>query len=252
MQAEKFTVEDLELFYKYASQELWEIEDIHIRALLQTHPNDFFIFYENKVLIGYCVALKENETFGFISSVLVLKKFRLLGYGKKIFTFALEHLKGCQIALDSVLGQESFYKKFGFSSYFDVNTYKYITGSIVQPSNMIPTTDFDEELSLQGVSTYLKEILTTESVSYRAIKEDNTIKSFAFSFAYKDGYKLTINSEDVNHLLALLFALADNYPARTSLYMQTTKLTPQHEALTEALKMQKVSTFTRMYNKIIA
>ncbi|HIC12034.1 MAG TPA: N-acetyltransferase [Sulfurimonas sp.] len=130
MQIQKLQENDLELFYKYAKEEQWDIEGIHIRTSLKTYPNDFFIFYQNRQLIGYVVALKESEQFAFISSLLVLKKFRGLGYGAKIFSFALQHLKTCQIALDSVVGQEKFYEKFEFESYFDVTTSVFKTGKV--------------------------------------------------------------------------------------------------------------------------
>ncbi|MDF1883119.1 GNAT family N-acetyltransferase [Sulfurimonas sp. SAG-AH-194-C21] len=251
MQIQRLKTSDLELFYTYAKEEQWDIEDIHIRTLLKIHPDDFFIFYENEELLGYVVALKESSEFGFISSLLVLKKFRSLGYGAKIFSIALTHLKNCQIALDSVLGQEKFYEKFGFKAYFDVNTYMFQTGELsIQKSKTLEVSSVDKEDSLRGQSKYFKSLLLDKNVSYRAIKEHTD--SFAFAFAYKDGYKITIQSEDVNHALSLFFALCQNYENKTAVYLQSSMQNTMLEALAQALGMKRVLHSTRMYNKILA
>ncbi len=251
MKSRNFLLSDLELFYTHATKETWDIEDAHIRALLQTHPDDFFIFYENKELIGYCVALKESDSFGFISSLLVLEQFRSLGYGKKIFTFALKYLGNRQIALDSVLGQESFYEQFGFSSYFDVNTYRFMTGSVTLPKTDYDIINFDVTLSLQGLDRYMQLMLQNSDMDYKAIKTNETITAFAFSFVYKDGYKITLHVDDINEALVLFLTLSNNYDKGTRIYMQSSKLTPMLEALADALHMQEVLKFTRMYNKIL-
>lgn len=249
MQIQKLREHDLELFYKHAKKENWDIEDIHIRASLKTHPNDFFIFYKNSQLIGFVVALKENEEFAFISSLLVLKEFRGIGYGKEIFLLALEHLKACQVALDSVLGQEPFYEKFGFKSYFDIDTLVFKTGQMSPKNNTIEVVDFDKKLSLKGQSEYLKTLLLEKGVHYKAIKDD--LNSFAFAFAYKDGYKVFINTQDINHAITLFFSLCQNYESGTFIYMQSSPQEPMLQALSQALSMTKVSHFTRMYNKIL-
>ena len=75
--------------------------------------------------------------------------------------------------------------------------------------------------------------------------------SFAFAFTFKDGYKITINTEDINEAATLFFSLVQEYSQGTAIYIQTTKLSPLLEAFVEALKMTKVSHLTRMYNKIL-
>ena len=252
MKIKNLQEQDLSLFFHYAQLEKWDIEEIHIRTLLKTNPDDFFIFYENSKLLGFVVALRESEEFGFISSVLVLEEFRNLGYGKMIFSFALEHLEGCQIALDSLLTQESFYEQFGFESYFDVIHYKFITGNITAKSHNYELIDFDKKLSLLGVSEYIRLLLSQHTLEYKAIKSHNTVSSYAFSFAYKDGYKITIDADNINETSTLFFALADKYDKGTNIYIQVTKLSPLLEILVQTLQMSKVSKMTRMYNKILS
>lgn len=80
-----------------------------------------------------------------------------------------------------------------------------------------------------------------KNVTYKAIKDNFD------SFAYKDGYKVTIKTDDINYGVTLFFALTQNYESNTAIYMH---LSPQ-EAILEVLSMQKVSHFTRIYNKIL-
>ncbi|MDQ7068472.1 MAG: GNAT family N-acetyltransferase [Sulfurimonas sp.] len=251
MQIRNLQEKELPLFYTYANAEQWDIEDLHIRSLLKTHPDDFFIFYKRTELLGFVVALRESEQFGFISSLLVLKPFRSLGYGKEIFTFACEHLGERQIGLDSVLGQESFYEKFGFKRYFDVNTYRFETGKFLLNNDDYEIVNFDETLCLESQSPYLIELLSHKEIECKTIKSKESDCSFAFAFSYKDGYKITLQTQEINQTIALFFALCRKYQNNTPIYIQSTKMTPMLEALAEALQMKRVSYFTRMYNKIL-
>ena len=250
MRIDKLQEDQLNLFFHYAQLENWDIEELHIRTLLKLHPNDFFIFFKDDALLGFVVALKESEEFGFISSVLVLKEFRSLGYGKEIFAFALEHLKGCQIALDSVLGQESFYEKFGFQSYFNVILYKFLKGSVTLNKSVYDVIDLTKELAAKELNDYTQLMMDSKETQYKAIINEDTISSYAFTFAYKDGYKVHIESEDINEAVALFFALITPYKEHTSIYLQASKLSPLLLALSEVLSMQEVSKFTRMYKSL--
>jgi len=251
MLARNLTESDLELFYNYAKEEQWDIEDAHISALLKSYRDDFFAFYEGEKLIGYVVALRESRGFGFISSLLVLKEFRSLGYGREILSFALEHLQERQIALDSLLGQETFYEKFGFQAYFDVSNYRFETGSVTIQNDKFSLIDFDTKLSLENQSIYLQHLLLENSLNYKAIVAEGKIVSFGFALAYKDGYKITLYTEDINHAASLFFALCDKYEKKTAIYMRISQTEELLKALAEALEMQKVEHFTRMYNKVL-
>ena len=240
---------ELPLLLHYATLENWDIEEAHTIALFKTHPDDFFIAYEEKKLIGFIVALKESERFCFISSLLILEEFRRLGFGKELFEFGVKHLKGCQVALDSVVGKEKFYEAYGFTSYFDVTHYKFEVGSVTLPQNsFLIKSKIDKELISQ--SNYLNILLQDKDVLFRSVigKE---INAYAFAFNYKDGYKITIESEDINEALALFFSIAEEVKKGSYIYLQVTKLTPLLEAIVAALKMSEDSKSIRMYNKVL-
>ena len=251
MQIKTVKQKELASLFFHSKQEGWDNEELHTTALFKAHPNDFFIAYEGKKLIGFILAIKHSKEFGFISSFIVLKEFRGLGYGQKLFTFALEHLKECQIALDSIIDKQQLYKKFGFLPYFDVIIYKFITGSVTLPSNKIKSINFDKKLSLKNQNSYMINMLLNKSVMYKAIKKEDTISSFAFSFHYKDGYKIHIESLDINEAVTLFFVLSQRYKKGTAIYLQASKLTPIILAMSELLNMSEVNKFVRMYNKIV-
>jgi len=242
---------ELKLLYHYSKLEGWDSEEIHTVSLLKTQPDDFFIAYKDEQLIGFIVAIKHSNSFGFISTFLVLKEFRGLGYGKIIFQHALQHLDGCQIALESIIDKQFIYEKIGFVSYFYVVTYKFVKGSIIMKESATPIMDLEKKLSLDGQTPYMKDLLLSEGVNYKAIKKEALISSFAYSFKYVDGYKVTIDSDDVNEAVVLFFALVENFENGTNIYLQATKLSPLLLALVEALKMSEYSKLVRMYNKVI-
>jgi len=251
MQIRTLQQKELELLFFHFKQENWDSEELHTNALFLSHPKDFFIAYQGKKLLGFILAIKYSHEFGFISSFIVLKEFRGLGYGQVLFTFALEHLKGCQIALDSIVEKQELYKKFGFLPYFDVITYKFITNSVTLPSSKIETIDFDKNLSLEGQNPYMINMLLNKDITYKAVKKENTISSFAFSFKYKDGYKIHIESLDINEAITLFFALSDAYKKQTAIYLQTSKQSSILLAIAELLEMSEYNKFVRMYNKIV-
>jgi len=241
---------ELPLLLHYATLENWDIEEAHTIALFKTHPDDFFIAYEEKKLIGFIVALKESERFGFISSLLVLEEFRGLGFGGELFEFGLKHLRGCQIALDSVVGKEQFYEAYGFTSYFDVTHYRFEVGSVTLPQNsFLIKSEIDKELISQ--SNYLNILLQDKDVLFRSVVKESKLSAYAFAFHYKDGYKITIEAEDINEALTLFFSIAEGVKKGSYIYLQVTKLSPLLEALVAALKMSEDTKSIRMYNKIL-
>jgi len=251
MKIQKLQENELSLLFKYASLEGWDTEEAHTLALYRAHPNDFFIAYKRGQLLGFIVAIKHSSEFGFISSFLVLKEFRSLGYGKQILNFALKHLEGCQIALDSVVDKTTLYERVGFKAYFDVITYCFETGSIKLPSSSIKTINFDENLALLSDNSYISTIVENKKVNYRAVKDSNIVSSCAFTFEYRDGYKIHIESKDINEALTLFFKLTNEFRKGTNIYLQASKLSPLLLAIVQALNMYETSKFIRMYNKIL-
>lgn len=243
---------ELRLLFFYIKFEGWSIDELHMKALHATHPNDFFIAFKGDELIGFILAIKESDKFGFISTFLVLKEFRSLGFGKIIFRHALQHLAGCQIALDSVIGYEKFYKAFGFKTYFETYTYKYIIVGLKIESSDIKISNFNKKTSLQNKNKYQKYILKSKNVTYKETKQKGHIVSFSYMYKYIDGYKIVIESNNINEALALFLTLTQGLENKIPVYLEVSKVSPLLLEITKNLNMKIDSKFTRMYNKIIA
>lgn len=243
--------EQLELLFTYATLEGWNVEESHIRSQQKVYNKDFFIAYKGTQLVGFIIAIKHKDNFGFISTFIVLKKYRLKGYGRKILEHAIKHLDGCQIALNSVVNKESIYEKFGFKSYFSVNTYKFIVGSVTLKKSHIHTIDLDTKLSLKNQDRYMRYLLSDKGTVYKAIKAKNDISSFAFMTKYSDGYKIVIKSNNMDEIIVLFFKLIENLKEKTPIYLESTKLEPLTQTLVKLLKMRIYLSYTRMYNKIL-
>ena len=250
MQIRTLHTNELHLLFHFSRLEGWDTESIHSQTLFHLHPHDFFIAIKQKQVIGFIIALKYSSTFGFISNLLILKEFRGLGHGQELLSYALKHLKGCQIGLDSIVEKETIYQKFGFKSYFDLITYKFFTGSVMLSKSDLKVIDFDEIFSLKEKDSYMKEMISNKNISYKSIKKENQETSFAFSFSYIDGYKIHIESKDINEALTLFFALANLHNEGTVIYLQSSLLTPMIQAIVELLKMQVHTKYVRMYNFI--
>ncbi len=239
--------QELALLFHHSHQEGWENEILHTQALFHQHSNDFFIAYKEEVL-GFIIAIKESDNFGFISNLLVLPAFRGQGFGTTLFMHALKHLEGLQIGLDSVVGGEMLYKKAGFDAYFKVTTYQFLTGSVTLPSSPIAISNFTQQNSLTHKSATMQEMIQSTKTVYKAI--ENKEEAFALSFAYAQGYKIHIEAEDINEALTLFFALCQRYNKGIAIYLRVSPLSPMLEAVVAVLKMQVYTQHTRMYNFI--
>ncbi len=241
---------ELEFIFKHVKLEGWDVEELHIRCQYKAHPKDFFIAYKDNKAIGFILAIKHSDYFGFISTLLVLKEFRKNGYGTELLQYGIKHLAGCQIALNSVKNKESLYEKFGFKSYFDQINYKFIVGSIVKDVSHT-LDDFDSKLSLNGRSKYEECIFTNKNIRYKAITANNIISSFGISSKYLDGYKVVINSKNIDEALSLFFELIKEFDNGDAIYIESTKMEAVTIRLVKYLNMIEYSSLTRMYNKVL-
>ena len=243
--------EQLNLLFKYSKMEKWSLEKPHVECQYRNYWDDFFVAYFQNELVGFILAIRHTQTFGFISNFIILKRFRGRGFGRELFSHALKHLGSRQIALDAVKGKEQFYKNFGFKSYFDVNVAKFITGSVTLPSSHVEVVDFNEKRSLANVDAYMQCLITDKSIRYKAVKASNAITSYGLCFAYNDGYKVVLNAEDINEAITLFFECIKDFETGTPIYMQISKLEPLLQTVRKLLNMKTTIHYTRMYNKII-
>lgn len=251
MQIRVLQESELELLFHYSSLEKWDMQELETKALFSVHQNDFFVAFLEEELLGFIVAIKYNEKLGFISSFLVLQKFRSLGYGKILFSHALKHLDGYQIALDSIIGQESFYRQFSFEEYFDVSIYAFEIGSMKLDFLSLDIYKTKDNILTKNARESQKRLFLQDEVLCKSILKDNEESSYAYMFPYLNAYKIEINSTDINETLALYIALTKNLQDGTTVYIKVDVLSPVLLSITKVLNMKLHYKYTRMYNKIL-
>jgi len=250
---------ELPIFFSSCKLEGWDNDISHIECLFKVYANDFFIAYKDKDIVGFVLALKESKEFGTISNLLVLNGFRSLGFGKKLLDFALKHLQGCQIAIDSVLGKEKIYESVGFKSYFTTSIFSSYTGQTSLPKSPITVSDVRESDLLEynkNINSLKKPYYTSclfksKDSLYKAIYKDKLISSYAIRLTYKDGYKLLISSNEINEAVTLFFSLLEDLDKSSPIYMEVSQTEQLLLTIAKLLNMQKLSTTTKMYNKIL-
>jgi len=243
--------EELPLLFKHLYDAKLDVEEQHISCQYKINPDDFFIAYKDKNLIGFIVALKQSDDFGFISTLIVLKEFRRLGYAKLILDFALEHLGQRQIALDCDFKYKKLYERVGFKSYFDLHKFLYITRTTSQSTKHFTFIDYAKCTSQNKHNPYIQCLLSNQDTSYKAILQDDIVASYGLSFKYKDGYKVVIDSNDYEEVKAIFSELIKEFDEGICIYIDATKLNPIFLNLANDFEMIEYTRFARMYNKVI-
>lgn len=242
--------EELPLLLGHAYEVGLDVEELHLKCQFTLHQEDFFIAHKDDALVGFIVALKHSDNFAFISNLLVLKEFRGHGYAKMLLAFALEHLQDAQIALDSSYETTHFYEKAGFSSYFDLHTFLYITTNESHDLGKFNFQNYENSTSANKTNNYLQCLLKNKDVSYISLETDAVLNSFNITFPYKDGYKIVIDAQKLEQARALFFKLSQSFEEGVSIYMDATKLNPIFLTLAKELAMIELSKSARMYNKV--
>lgn len=241
------------------SLEGWYLQNVHLESLYKEFKDDFFCIHNENKIIAFIVAIKYTNEFGFVSNFVVSKEFRELGFGTKLFEHALYHLQGCQIALDCQRSNESFYKKYGFSTYYDSVYYLYekqeIKNSIFNGiTNIVDAKSlniYNKELLSQSFANHIQSIATHKDTEFRAIYNENKISSYSLATKYLDGYKLVIASQSYEEIKEIFFALIHIYPLKTKIYLEVTKVDFFLVKLCQLLNMKEFSRKSRMYNKVL-
>ena len=241
---------ELDFFYKSFEDEGFVNEKNHLECLYKSNKDDFFVALVNENIVGFILAIKDSEKLGIISNFLIFKKYRNIGYAKKLFAFAMEYLQNRQIMINSIHGKEGFYEKFSFKTYFKTSLYllKSTTKNIVDKALIIQ--DVNEYIFIKNI-IYSKCLFNSKNTHYKAIYKDKRINSFAIKISYKDGYKLLVSSQDIKETIALIAYFLKYTKKSTPLYMEIAGSNLLLLSASKLLKMKKLSSTSTMYNKVL-
>lgn len=247
--------EELPYLFEWAASQKWRSEPEHIACLFKTERDGFFIAYVDEQPVGMVLAVRAGESFGVISNLFVLQEFRSRGFGIRLFEHALEYLKGRMLFLDSVIGTEEMYARYGFEAQYDVSCHVFQTGSTTLPESNIKVVRhmeidrvlaFDAEASGLDRRDYMRCLLGSEKMVFRAVEDGEGLSSYGLRFEYADGHKVILASRDINEAVTLFFELIVNIRLHTPIYLSATDNEPMVLAIIALLKMQRVSKNVRM------
>ena len=247
------------LFLDAIRLENWHLEIIHLESLFKEFPHDFFIAKKGNDIVGFITALQHTSNFGFISNFIILKRFRSLGFGKRLFNFALNYLGDAQITLECKKNQESFYEAFNFTSYYDSINYVYSIKDEYS-TTLESTSHFNEEKLFeyhkahlpQKYIQHLSSIIKHDDTLFEAIYNDETkLSSYGICMPFADGYKVILSSSNYQEAINMFFNFMNSFDKATKIYLVVTKLEPMLIKMVENLEMKEYSRMSKMYNKVL-
>ena len=221
------TQSEVSIAIEWAAQEGWNPGTSDASSFYVADPKGFFISKLGDQTVAIISAVRYGEQFGFIGLYIVHPDYRGRGFGWEIWQVAMNYLQGIPIGLDSVVAQQSNYKKSGFE--FAHRNIRYsgrsrkiklesdsTKGSIVSldqiPFSMIQA--FDQSFFPQERAVFLSSwISQTDSYALGLIK-DGAICGYGVIRPCRVGYKigpLFANSEFAAEMLyTSLCACVDN------------------------------------------
>lgn len=235
-------------FLHTLSNEGWIIEELYLQFLHNEFQNDFFIASIKNEVVGFISAIQKTQNLGIISNFIIIKKFRSLGYGKELFSYAQEHLKNHQITLECTKKQESFYTAFGFTTYYESTFYVYTVDNNFSENKNVSRYFDKEKISLTKEISYVRE---NKNTLFRAIYNKSNSSAYGLCTPYHNGYKVIIFAMLKEEVIAIFTSLLNTLKIGTKIYMQTTPLELSKLSAVKAFNMQEFSRAGVMYNKII-
>jgi len=239
---------DFSHFIHSLYDEGWLVEELYLKFLYNEFQNDFFIASLKNEVVGFISAIKKKQDLGIISNFIIMKKFRSRGFGKQLFSHALQHLNNRQITLECTSKQESFYIPFGFSTYYDSIFYVYTTHTTFAKNKSVSSFFDKEKISLSKEIACIQEDVST---LFRAIYHTNKLSSYGVCTPYNDGYKIIISSLSEEEALALFLALLNPLEIGTKIYIEVSPLELPQLNVVKVLKMTEFSRIHKMYNKVL-
>ena len=251
--------QEFDHFINSCIDEGWSDNITHLKCLYKSYKDDFLVILNEDLIAGFVIALRESDEFGFISNLLILKSFRSQGFGKQLLDFALQHLANRQISLDCEKDKEYFYKKVGFKAYFKTSMYLFKSSSFCIKNPNLDVSDvslenilnYNQNIKVLKNTSYTSCLYNSKDTIYKAIYKQQKLSSYAIRLKHKDGYLLILSAEDIDEALVLFFKLCQDLEKPTNIYFEVSDIDPINISIAKQLKMQTLSSTTKMYNKIL-
>lgn len=250
----KATHEDMNFVLTLAKEEGWNPGIDDASAFYLTDPTGFFIGTTENEKVGCISAVAYDNLYGFLGLYIVKPSFRGKGYGMKLWTHALNHLKDYSIGLDGVLNRQKDYEKSNFRPYYkNIRFTGKVQGNLSQDLinlNEVPFNILVEyDTSIFGVSRahFLKHWIKMPNANAMAKVNNGRILGYGVIRKCYEGFKIgplfADHIETAIEIFKNLCLTANNQP----IFLDISEGNPEGKRIVETFNLQPVFQTIRMY-----
>jgi ribosomal protein S18 acetylase RimI-like enzyme len=250
--------DEFDQLLELASLEGWNPGINDADSFYNSDPDGFMGYYIKGKLIGCISAVAYDEDFGFMGFFIVKPDYRNMGYGKKLWSAALNYLGDCNIGLDGTLEMKEKYEAYGFKEAYKSTRYKIIAKKLENAGETIPLKQvnfanlvkFDHLHFPTRRDVFLYNWIHQSEGQSFAVCNDEKIEGYTFIRKGLDGFRIGPLFALTPEVADTLFCKAISWvPEGTPVYLDVPEINP--EALNLAVKYQMEPGFktVRMYTQ---
>ncbi|TMN72599.1 GNAT family N-acetyltransferase [Pseudoalteromonas sp. S1727] len=264
MQEQRLTIkvmskEEVNIAVEWAALEGWNpgLHDAH--SYYQADPHGFLIGYLGDEAVATISVVKYNSDFAFLGFYIVKPEYRGKGYGMQIWQAGLSYLKGCNIALDGVIEQQTNYKKSGFSfAYNNIRFAGIADGQLAKNDHIIELArlpfsaiaDYEKPLFPAARADFLQSWISQANSHALGILDNDKLAGYGVIRACREGFKIGPLYANTPQLAESLFlALKASVPTGETIYLDVPNINQAAMALAQRYSMQPSFETARMYTQ---
>ncbi len=248
---------EIDIAIEWAAKEGWNPGFHDADCYYTADPNGFLIGFLDDEPIATISVIKYGMTFGFLGFYIVKPEYRGKGYGIQIWNAGLKYLKGRNIGLDGVVGQQANYKKSGFKLAYRNIRYEGVGGSnppenaeIVKLYTLpFETIDsYDRPFFPANRSRFIKSWINQTGADALGIKKNGKLAGYGVIRQCRSGYKIgPLFAENPELAELLLWALKSKAKPSELFYLDTPEVNRAAVELAERNNMNVSFETARMY-----
>ena len=248
---------EIDIAIEWAAKEGWNPGLHDADCYYTADPNGFLIGFLDDEPIATISVIKYGMTFGFLGFYIVKPEYRGKGYGVQIWNAGLKYLKGRNIGLDGVVGQQANYKKSGFKLAYRNIRYEGVGGSnppenaeIVKLYTLpFETIDsYDRPFFPANRSRFIKSWINQTGADALGIMKNGKLAGYGVIRQCRSGYKIgPLFAENPELAELLLWALKSKAKPSELFYLDTPEVNRAAVELAERNNMNVSFETARMY-----
>ena len=249
--------EELDVAIEWAAAEGWNPGLYDADCFYTADAHGFFVGLLGEEPVATISAVKYGSSFAFVGFYIVKPEFRGRGYGFKIWSKALDSVKGCVVGLDGVVDQQYNYKKSGFSlAHRNIRYQGYGGGSWADSSCLVSLADFD----FAEIRRYDRPFFAIERARFlkcwieqplsiaMGVLQKGKLAGYGLMRKCRSGYKIGPLFADNAQFAELLFLyFKSRVTKEDAIYLDTPAANPAAIELAESYNLQAVFETARMY-----